>query len=66
MGLTVVLGGSEHDWAYILGRLNLLDLDQALGRAIHTIGVVIFFGSIIWGIALTIGQRTQNNTTRVM
>lgn len=46
-----LLGGGEHDWAYLLGRLNLLDFDQTLGRAIHTIGVVIFFGSIIWGIA---------------
>jgi len=47
-----LLGGDEtlHDWNYILGRLNLLNWDQAVGNLIYATGVVILAASILGGI----------------
>ena len=39
-----------HDWNYILGRLNLLNWDQAVGNLIYATGVVILAASILGGI----------------
>ena len=37
-----LLGGGEHDWAYLLGHLDLLKYDQVLGRSIYLTGVLLF------------------------
>jgi hypothetical protein len=46
-----LLGGEDtlHDWNYILGRLNLLRWDQALGNVIYTVGLVSLGVSVLWG-----------------
>jgi hypothetical protein len=46
-----LVGGGEHDWAYILATLNLLEKDLSLGRAVHLLGVVLFVLSVVWGVA---------------
>jgi hypothetical protein len=49
-----LVGGGEHDWAYMLGRLGLLARDEAIGHDFWLIGVVLFLFSIAGGlIALT-------------
>jgi hypothetical protein len=45
-----LIGGGGHDWAYILSELGLLRSDLAIGRAIHATGLLLFFGSIVWGL----------------
>lgn len=44
-----LVGGGEHDWAYMLGELGLLHRDQAIGDAIYAVGVFLFIISITIG-----------------
>lgn len=49
-----LVGGGEHDWAYMLGALHLLPRDQAIGRGFWATGVVLFLISVGGGLfALT-------------
>ena len=48
--LLPLVGGGEHDWAYLLWRLGVLEHDQGIGQTVHAIGVVIFVISVWWGI----------------
>jgi hypothetical protein len=59
-----LVGGGEHDWAYLLGRLHLLYADQSIGRGIWAIGVVLFVMAIGWGlIALTGAPAKSDEST---
>ena len=53
-----LVGGGEHDWAYLLGRLGLLRSDQGIGRAVWFVGVVLFIVATAIGIA-TANERPQ-------
>jgi hypothetical protein len=54
-----LVGGGEHDWAYLLGRLGRLPQDQAIGHAVWMIGVVVYLIAIAGGLwTLTIAQPT--------
>jgi hypothetical protein len=44
-----LVGGGEHDWAYLLGETNLLTHDQGIGRAVHAVGVLVFVCAIALG-----------------
>jgi hypothetical protein len=44
-----LVGGGEHDWAYILGRLGWLKHDQALATDIRVVGAAIYFYAVIAG-----------------
>jgi hypothetical protein len=44
-----LVGGGEHDWFWILGELDLLHRDLAIGRAVQGIGVLIYLVSVIAG-----------------
>lgn len=44
-----LVGGGEHDWAYLLDRAGWLMHDAALSRGVHATGVLIF------AVALTLG-----------
>jgi hypothetical protein len=37
-----LVGGGEHDWAFLLDRFGLLDQDQMLGGMIHIAGALLF------------------------
>lgn len=45
-----LVGGGEHDWAYMLGELHWLQYDQRVAKIIWTIGIVVFIGSIALGL----------------
>jgi hypothetical protein len=45
-----LVGGGEHDWAYLLGELNLLPRDQAIGHAVWLTGVVVYLMAIAIGL----------------
>jgi hypothetical protein len=55
-----LVGGGEHDWAYLLGRLGLIQHDQGIGRAFHATGVLIFIVSVWWGF-VTAGARRRGS-----
>ena len=44
-----LVGGGEHDWAYLLGELGLLKQDQRIAQAVWMIGVVIYIAAIVGG-----------------
>jgi membrane-bound metal-dependent hydrolase YbcI (DUF457 family) len=45
-----LVGGGEHDWAYLLGALHWLPYDQRIARGLWTTGVVIYVAAIIGGL----------------
>lgn len=50
-----LVGGGEHDWAYMLGRFGWLPYDQAIGRAIWWAGVLLYLLAIGGGLFALIG-----------
>ena len=45
-----LVGGGDHDWAILLGGLDLLAWDQTLGRVIFLSGVALYAVAIGWGL----------------
>jgi hypothetical protein len=45
-----LVGSGEHDWAYLLGEVGLLEHDQFVGRIIRFSGVLIFGYSTLRGL----------------
>jgi len=41
-----LIGGGEHDWYYMLSRVELLEYDQAISRLLYTLAVLSFLGAI--------------------
>jgi hypothetical protein len=48
-----LVGGGEHDWAYLLGRLGWLQHDRALGVGVHVVGALIYVAAIAAGVRYT-------------
>jgi hypothetical protein len=49
-----LVGGGEHDWAYLLGAAGWLEHDIAIARAVHRLGIALFV------IAIWLGFRAAN------
>lgn len=45
-----LVGGGEHDWAYLLGEAGWLARDQAIARGIHAAGLVLFLVALFLGL----------------
>jgi hypothetical protein len=45
-----LVGGGEHDWAYLLGRLGLLAHDQGIAGTIRTVGFLLVVASSTYGL----------------
>jgi hypothetical protein len=45
-----LVGGGEHDWAYILGRLGWLTHDHALAADIRLFGAAVYVYAILAGV----------------
>ena len=52
-----LLGGGEHDWAFLLGQWGWLERDQALGGAVYLIGVLLYLTSVAGGWLLLVNRR---------
>ena len=52
-----LVGGGEHDWAYLLGEHGLMHRDIAIGHTVHMWGVVLFVVATVWGIFEAIAMR---------
>jgi len=48
--LLPLVGGGEHDWAYMFGRLGLLQLDTRIARLIWLSGVLLYVLAIVLGV----------------
>ena len=44
-----LVGGGEHDWAYLLGRAGWLSHDQGIAHGIRVTGVLLLFAATILG-----------------
>ena len=44
-----LLGGGEHDWNYLLGRLGLLQQDRLIGGGVRLMGILLCAWSCIMG-----------------
>ena len=48
--LLPLVGGGEHDWAYLLGRVGWIERDRGIGQLVFAIGVIVFVASIGWSV----------------
>ena len=46
-----LVGGGEHDWAFILAELDVLPRDDSIASFVRFVGVVLFFVAVAWGFA---------------
>lgn len=55
-----LLGGEDtlHDWGYILGKLNLLLWDRALGNSIYALGLLLLGASVLGGLYFSREQES--------
>jgi hypothetical protein len=44
-----LVGGGEHDWNYILGRLGLLHQDQVIGGGVRLLGALLYVWACVMG-----------------
>jgi hypothetical protein len=44
-----LVGGGEHDWAYLLAEMDVLRRDDQIAGMVRHIGILIFAVSIVWG-----------------
>ena len=58
-----LVGGGEHDWAFLLGRFGLLAHDQGIGRGAHALGTMIWLLAVLGGVlfALNNGQADRSD-----
>lgn len=60
----IPLIGGEHDWAYLLSELSLLQYDTVIARVIWISGIVLMavavFADVVW-----LARRYRNNPGRV-
>lgn len=49
-----LVGGGEHDWAFLLGHFGVLPHDQGIGRAIHAAGSFICLAAITSGVIFSL------------
>ena len=54
-----LVGGGEHDWAYLLGRAGWLAHDRAIARAFHAGGVLLFLMALALGLLATLAARSD-------
>ncbi len=43
-----LVGGGRHDWAWLLGRMNLLSHDHTIAQGSYYLGVIIMITALIW------------------
>jgi len=55
--LIALVGGGEHDWATLLDQWGWLQRDQALGRAVFLLGLVLYGSALVAGWVLLYPRR---------
>jgi len=44
-----LVGGGDHDWNYLLGRLGLLQQDRLIGGGVRMVGILLYAWSCLMG-----------------
>lgn len=52
-----LVGGGEHDWAFLLGHFGLLPHDQGIGRAVHALGTMLCLVAVAAGVLFSVRQQ---------
>jgi hypothetical protein len=60
-----LVGGGEHDWAYLLGRLGWLRYDQALAADVRFVGAALYAYAILAGFAYAWGMGAADREAAV-
>ena len=61
-----LVGGGEHDWAYLLGRLGLLTYDKALALDVRLIGAAIYAYAVVAGFRYAQNTGPQTGESRAV
>lgn len=56
-----LVGGGEHDWAYLLGRLGWLRHDQTIGHSVWLVGVIVYLLAIAGGLVALTGSSAESD-----
>lgn len=56
-----LVGGGEHDWAFLLGQWGLLAHDAGIARAVHATGAILFAGALALGLVAALGPSTTGS-----
>jgi len=57
-----LVGGGEHDWAYLLGELGWLKRDQVIAQRVWFIGVLVFVVAIVGGLIAASRARAREDS----
>lgn len=52
-----LVGGGEHDWAFLLGHFRLLAHDQGIGRGVHALGTMIWLVAVASGVVFSMRRQ---------
>ncbi|MGH7668873.1 MAG: hypothetical protein ACRENQ_05210 [Gemmatimonadaceae bacterium] len=44
-----LVGGGEHDWAYLFGHFGVLSHDTGIAASVRAFGIVVFVAAMVWG-----------------
>jgi hypothetical protein len=62
-----LVGGGEHDWAYILAHMGWLKQDQVIGQRVWAVGVILYLVAICGGLfALTAAPAKPDESAEVV
>ena len=54
-----LVGGGEHDWAFLLGHFGWLAHDRGIARAVHALGALTYLLAIAAGLLLAMRAETK-------
>jgi hypothetical protein len=54
-----LVGGGEHDWAFLLGHFGVLAHDGGIAQAVHALGALLYLLAIGGGIATASAQKAR-------
>lgn len=57
-----LVGGGEHDWAFILAELDVLQQDAHIAAMVRFTGTVFFVAAILWGYASAATEADGSST----
>jgi hypothetical protein len=49
-----LVGGGEHDWAFLLGHFGVLAHDQGIGRSVHALGTFVWLVAVMSGLLFSL------------
>jgi hypothetical protein len=56
-----LVGGGEHDWAYLLGRFGWLPYDQTVGQSFWWAGVALYLVAIVGALFTLVGPAEASD-----